>query len=301
MQAAHTPVTQAAQTAATQAAQSAGTQSAQTPLRHDLYVHAIESAVAIVVAYLLWRLACAAIDRFFARRFLSRHPRASTYVVPVKTLTGFIILASLALVLLNIWSVNISPALWSAGVVTAALAFGAQWVVRDLLAGFSIFAEGQFDVGDKVQITTGVNSVISGTIEAIGWRTTRLIDLQGRTVFIPNGNIYTSTNLSKGQERTDVTLVLPLKAGVAVMRSDIEKTARTIVNEAKINAADVRVTLDSVSGDAATFTISVRAPQIRTALSEAELRERIVGALQADGSLPGGATPSNEAVKTGVS
>lgn len=276
-------------------------ESAQTPLQHELYVHAIESAIALAAAFIAWRLARAAIDRFFARKFLSRHPRSSTYVVPVKSLTSFIILFGLALVLLNIWAVNIGPALWSAGVVTAALAFGAQWVIRDLLAGYAIFAEGQFDVGDKVQITTGVNSVVSGTIEAVGWRATRLIDQQGRTVFIPNGNIYTSTNLSKGQERTDVSIALPLTSSVAAMRAELEKVARAIVAGAKMNAAEVNVTLDNVSGDAATFTISVRAPQ--AALTEAELRERIVTALQADGSLPGGGgslpAPSHEASKTG--
>lgn len=272
-----------------QAAQTSVTQSAQTPLQHELYAHAIESVVALVVAFIVWRLSYAAIDRFFARRFLLRHPRSSTYVAPVKSLTGFIILIALLLVLLNTWSVNVGPALWSAGVVTAALAFGAQWLVRDLLAGYAIFAEGQFDVGDKVQITTGVNSQIFGTVEAIGWRTTRLVDSHGRSVFIPNGNIYLITNLSKGQERVDVSIAMPLSGSPATMREEIEQAVRAGANDAKLNGADVDVSLGDVSGQQVTFAISVRGPNVRNGLSEAALRERVVSELQNKGWLPGGA------------
>jgi len=283
------------QATALRAAQTPVTQSAQTPLQTELSKHAIESAIAIVAAFVVCRLAYAALDRFFARRLLLRHPRSSTYVSPVKSLTGLVIFVALIFVLLNIWSVNIGPALWSAGVVTAALAFGAQWVIRDLLAGYSIFAEGQFDVGDKVQITTGVNSQISGTIEAIGWRTTRLTDRRGRTVFIPNGNIYSSTNLSKGQERIELSIALPLTASIAAMRAEIDKAARAVVYEAKISSCDVSVTLEDVDGQRATFGVSVYAPNIRAALSEAAMRERVVADLQAKGWLPGGAVAATKA------
>ena len=282
----------AVQATAMQAAQTAVTQNAQASQQHELYTHVIESAVALVIAFVVWRLACAAIDRFFARRFLSRHPRATTYVAPVKTLAGFVTLLALVLILLNIWSVNVSPALWSAGVVTAALAFGAQWVVRDLLAGFSIFAETQFDVGDKVQITTGVNSQIFGTVDAIGWRTTRLIDAHGRTVFIPNGNIYATTNLSKGQERVDVTITTPLTISAGTLRGEIEQAVRKSVSDAKLSGADVDVTLDDANAQEATFAISVHAPNVRNALTEGALRERVVVDLQTKGRLPGGPPPS---------
>jgi moderate conductance mechanosensitive channel len=275
-----------------QAAQTSLNQTAATPQQHELYMHAIESAVAVVVAFIVWRLSLAIIDRFFARRFLLRHPRSSTYVAPVKSLTGLVVFIALVLVLLNTWSVNVSPALLSAGFVTAALAFGAQWVIRDLLAGYSIFAEGQFDVGDKVQITTGVNSIVQGTVEAIGWRTTRLIDLQGRTVYIPNGNIYLTTNLSKGHERVEVTISLPLAASTSAMRSELEKATHAVVNEFKVSNAEVTATLDDVSAQQATFTVSVHAPQVRATLSDAAMRERIAAAFQAKGWLPGGASPS---------
>jgi len=248
-----------------------------------------------VVAFIAWRLAHAAIDRFFVQRSLLRLPRSSTFVAPIKSLVGLTVLIALLLVLLNIWSVNISPALFSAGVVTAALAFGAQWVIRDLLAGYAIFREGHFDVGDKVHITTGVNSQVSGTVEAVGWRTTRLTDGRGCPVFIPNGNIYVATNLSKGQERIEVSIKLPLTASITAMRSEIEKAARAAVYEAKISSCDVSVSLEDVDAHDATFGVSVHAPTIRAAISDAALRERVVAALQAKGWLPGGAASATKA------
>jgi small conductance mechanosensitive channel len=252
-----------------------------------IIVQGYETAIALVVGFVVWRLTYAAIDRFFARRLLLRHPRISTYLAPIKSITGFIVFLVIGLVLLNIWNVNIGPAIWSAGAITAVLAFGAQWIVRDLLAGYSIFAENQFDVGDRIEITTGINSQIAGVVEAIGLRTTRLVDRYGRTVFIPNGNIYATTNLSKGVRRLDIVLSLPWHGSVDAMKREILKVATASAIEAKIDADGVKVSLDDFDTNKAVFRISIRTPLVD--VDEASLRERIAGVLQAEGWLNGNA------------
>ena len=258
---------------------------ATSTAQHDLIVHGYETAIALVVAFVVWRLSYAAIDRFFARRLLLRHPRISTYLTPIKSVTGFIVFIVLVLTLLNIWSVNIGPAIWSAGVITAALAFGAQFFVRDLLAGYSIFAENQFEVGDHIQIITGINSAINGTVEAIGLRTTRIVDDQGRTVFIPNGNIYVTVNFSKGHRRVVLTVKLPWRAGVDETQKQIEEIARAVATDAKLSTDDVSVTLDDFSEQQGTFSVSIHLTQAPAGVTEATLRERLAAGLQAKGLL----------------
>jgi small conductance mechanosensitive channel len=76
------------------------------------------------------------------------------------------------------------PVLAGAGVVGLAIGFGAQFLVRDLIAGLIVLIEGQYGVGDFVQI-----GGVSGQVMSVGLRVTVVRDLTGRVHFLPNGSI----------------------------------------------------------------------------------------------------------------
>jgi moderate conductance mechanosensitive channel len=101
--------------------------------------------------------------------------------------------------------------------VGAALGFGAQQVVRDLLAGIFIFAERQYGYGDMVHISAIGFEGATGTIEEVALRTTRLRTLNGEVVIVPNGLIVSVTNLSRDWARAVIDV--PLPAGVDVVRA----------------------------------------------------------------------------------
>ena len=78
----------------------------------------------------------------------------------------------------------------------AALGFGAQQVVRDLIAGTFIVLERQYGYGDVVHISAvGFTEGATGTIEEVALRTTRLRTLNGEVVIVPNGQFVQVTNL----------------------------------------------------------------------------------------------------------
>jgi moderate conductance mechanosensitive channel len=83
------------------------------------------------------------------------------------------------------------PLLASAGVLGLAIGFGAQNLIRDIITGFFIIFEDQFAVGDVVTIKT-----VTGTVQAIGLRITRIKTWTGEVHIIPNGSITEVTNLS---------------------------------------------------------------------------------------------------------
>jgi moderate conductance mechanosensitive channel len=265
----------------------AAVSSAASLEQHWLYTRAVETGIALVVGFIVWRLAEAAIDQFFVRVLLPRHPRLSTYLSPLRSILRTAVLVVTSLVLLNIWNVDVGPAIWSAGAITAVLAFGAQWVVRDLLAGFSIFAENQFEVGDRIEIITGNNRAISGVVDSIGLRTTRLMDQAGRAVFIANGNIYAVTNLSRGGKRLSISLTLPLRKDVAAMQQEVLDVATAAVAVDDIEPDNVSVRLEAFDLKEATFVIGIRASHTQHSAEVGMLRARIVAGLQAKGWLPG--------------
>lgn len=83
----------------------------------------------------------------------------------------------------------------------AALGFGAQRIVQDLLSGFFIITEKQYGFGDLVQLTLGSANDAMGTVEDVTLRVTKLRTSDGEVFTIPNGQIMKSLNLSKDWAR----------------------------------------------------------------------------------------------------
>lgn len=98
---------------------------------------------------------------------------------------------------------GLAPLLGAASVLGLAIGFGAQKLIRDIITGLFILGEGQFDVGDWVNI-----GGVAGRIEEIGLRVTRMRDEQGRLYVIANGDINQVFNASRGPVKLSLDVVL---------------------------------------------------------------------------------------------
>ncbi|MEO5618599.1 MAG: mechanosensitive ion channel family protein [Candidatus Eisenbacteria bacterium] len=116
---------------------------------------------------------------------------------------------------------DVKPILAGAGILGVALGFGAQTLVRDLIAGFFILAEDQFSVGDLIEINGK-----GATVEAITLRATTLRDFNGFVHFVPNGEMKIVTNRSRGWQRLAVDVPVAtgsdLDTALAVCRREAE-------------------------------------------------------------------------------
>ena len=100
-----------------------------------------------------------------------------------------------------------------AAVLGAALGFGAQRIVQDLLSGFFIITEKQYGFGDLVQLTvTGAATDARGTVEDVTLRVTKLRTGDGEVYTVPNGQIVKALNLSKDWARAVVDIPVPASA-----------------------------------------------------------------------------------------
>ncbi len=98
-----------------------------------------------------------------------------------------------------------------ATVIGIGLGFGAQQMVGDLLAGFFLFAEHQFAFGDVIQLSVpGQVAGISGTVEELTLRVTKLRTAQGELVVVPNSALRQVTNLSKDWSRAVIDVPVPV-------------------------------------------------------------------------------------------
>jgi small conductance mechanosensitive channel len=179
------------------------------PLLNPLpLITAGEYLIRLVVVILLWWLASAITTRFIKR--LAGSWRAGAHGKRADTLVGVLVsLSKYALgfigicAVLSVFHVPIASVLAVAGVGGIAIGFGAQNLVRDFITGFFILFEGQFSVGDIVAIADK-----TGTVEAIGMRTTRIRSFNGDAHVIPNSQISSVTNMSGSQRHAIVDIVI---------------------------------------------------------------------------------------------
>ena len=112
----------------------------------------------------------------------------------------------------DILAIPVSSLVAPAAVLGAALGFGAQRVVQDLLSGFFIITERQYGFGDLVQLTLGSSNDAMGTVEDVTLRVTKLRTSEGEMYTIPNGQIMKSLNLSKDWARAVIDIPVPATA-----------------------------------------------------------------------------------------
>lgn len=246
----------------------------------------LATVIAIVVAFLLWRLIDAGITKFYARRFASRFiPRVSTYFGVSRSISGVLIFFFLALELLNIWRVNVAPALWSAGALGIVIGVGAQSIVRDVLTGAFWLFEDTFDIGDGVELTTG-NGVVQGVIEAISLREVCLVDDRGYVVSVPYGSIVYAANSTRLPLRLNIDFVVPLHDDIGSLREQITSIAEQAVKKSNTDVDGLAVSLIDVASNGATFRIHFQVKRKQAHATTSALRELIASELQAHGFLP---------------
>jgi len=135
------------------------------------------------------------------------------------TLWGVVILTVMA-----IWGIPMSPFVAVAATIGIAVGFGAQDLVKDVIAGFFILIEDQFGIGDVVSIAG-----VSGTVEAIKLRTTVLRDLNGNEHHVPNGNILVASNMTPDVARVvadiGVSYDTDVDHAIAVIADEMEQLA----------------------------------------------------------------------------
>ncbi|MFL5791490.1 MAG: mechanosensitive ion channel family protein [Actinomycetota bacterium] len=134
------------------------------------------------------------------------------------------------LTLLKDLGVDITPIIASAGIVGIAVGFGAQTIVRDALSGLFIFIEGQYDVGDTVDLTTSAGTV-SGTIETLNLRTTSVRQYDGTLSTVPNGLIEVTNNRTRGWGRAVVDVPVALNEDPDHVRTVLEELVDEVASQ----------------------------------------------------------------------
>jgi moderate conductance mechanosensitive channel len=196
-----------------------------------------------------------------------------------------------SMVILGDLGINLAPILASASVAGVAIGFGAQNLVKDYLAGIFMLVEDQYGVGDAISVGN-----VTGTVEAVTLRTTRLRDVSGIVWHIRNGAVDRVGNESQGWARAVIDYPLPYEVDLSRVTPVMEREAGEMWEDATWRQVMLEKPIvwgvQDVTADGVTMRIVARTAPLRQWEVERELRARLKSALAVAGIVPADAEPT---------
>jgi small-conductance mechanosensitive channel len=205
-----------------------------------------------------------------------------------------------AVQLADILNIPVREFVAPATVIGAALGFGAQQMVRDLLAGFFIILEKQYGFGDLVTLTVVSATDATGTVENVTLRVTRLRASDGELLTIPNGQIVKTVNLSKDWARAVVDIPVQASADLGMINDTLRQACEharddKLLGELLLDAPTL-MGVESIEVDVVTLRLVARTLPGKQFEAGRRLRALVVRAL----ARAGVDTPSETPVTVGA-
>jgi small-conductance mechanosensitive channel len=202
----------------------------------------INAAVVVLISDCIWQMCKAWIesrlqeansgDRTFYGEAARKNARTRTLLPVFRNMLGATLLVVAGLMVLAALGVEIGPLVAGAGVVGVAVGFGAQTLVKDIIAGIFFLFDDAFRAGEYIESGT-----ISGTVEAFSVRSIKLRHSLGALHTIPFGALSTVTNYSRDWVIDQMMLNVPFDADLDRIREIVEAIGKKLADDKRFGAA----------------------------------------------------------------
>ncbi len=157
---------------------------------------------------------------------LRHSQRADAIGTILRNLSSVVIWLLTAVLILQVLGVRLGPLLAGASVVGLAIGVGAQQIVRDFLAGIAMLLEDQYGTGDVIDV-----GHVTGEVERVGLRTTRLRAVDGTVWHVRNGEIERLGNMSRDWARVLLDVEVARGADLAVAERTVKQAAMELYQD----------------------------------------------------------------------
>lgn len=216
----------------------------------------------------------------------AKHRHALAQVITWVVLTLIYILVGMEV--LQRLGFNLAGLVAPAAVLGAALGFGAQRIVQDILAGFFIITERQYGFGDVVRIAVnGSSEDADGTVEDVTLRVTKMRSSDGEVIIVPNGQIVKVINLSKDWARAVVDVPVPSSADINHVNEILRDVGAKAYKEKRLQALLLDepsvMGIESIEMDQVNIRMVARTLPGKQFQVSRDLRIRVAAALRREG------------------
>jgi small-conductance mechanosensitive channel len=204
-----------------------------------------------------------------------RVQRAKTLGTLLKSITSGIIVAVVLTMMLAVVGLNIGPILASAGILGVALGFGSQTLVKDFLSGIFLIFEDQYGVGDVVDMGDG----LSGTVEGVSLRVTRMRDTNGTVWYLRNGELLRVGNMSQNWARTVLDVEVSAREDIARVRRVLADVLHDLWQDDEFDGVVIEEPeiwgIQAITPDAITLRVTLKTAPMEQWRVARVLRERV--------------------------
>jgi small-conductance mechanosensitive channel len=204
-----------------------------------------------------------------------RVQRAKALGSLLKSISSAIIAAIVVTMMLSAVGLDIGPILASAGIVGVALGFGSQTLVKDFLSGIFLIFEDQYGVGDAVDLGEG----LTGTVEAVSLRVTRVRDTNGTVWYARNGELLRVGNMSQNWARTVLDIQVSAREDLARVRGVLQDVIDDIWHDEDFDGVIIEEPeiwgIEAITPDAITLRVTLKTAPMQQWRIARVLRERI--------------------------
>jgi moderate conductance mechanosensitive channel len=249
-------------------------------------LHSAMQIAAILLAYLLLSVAInRLIDGVLARLIArdkhlgitgERAGRLQTMRSLCKSTAAYVLFFVFGVTMLKAIGFDIMPFITTASVIGLAVGFGSQKLVKDVISGVFIIVDDLFVVGDTVTI-----SGVTGRVQEMGMRVTRMVDATGKLIILSNGDIGTITNLSRNPIEEFVEVGIGVAADLNRAIQVITETGAALYAAGghRLNAPPRVLGISALTAAAVTVRVSVVSDPLDLPAEQMRLRAAIREAL----------------------
>ena len=213
--------------------------------------------------------------------------RAQTLGHVLHSIAAFGVWSIAIITILGELGVNLGPLIAGAGIAGIALGFGAQSLVKDFLAGIFILVEDQYGVGDIIDVGELSNTPVTGTVESVSLRSTKLRSVNGTVWHVPNGAVLRVGNMSQQWARAVLDVSVAYGSDLDQAQAEIKRVADALWHDPARSGQvleDPEVWgVEALSPDGVTIRLVVKTLPAEQFNVLRELRSRIKAALDAAG------------------
>lgn len=188
---------------------------------------------------------------------LSYHEKRAQTIASLLKGVGKIVVLVLTVILTLNQFIDIAPLLAGAGILGLAVSFGSQSLVKDVISGFFILMENQFAIGDVIEVAG-----LAGGVERMTLRVVQLRDIHGVLHTIPNGQITTVSNRTRGWSRAVLDIGVAYGADVdralEVMRDEARRYGEDAAWAPRFDGIPEVVGVQALGDNAVTIRVMIR-------------------------------------------
>ena len=156
-------------------------------------------------------------------------------------------------VILEIIGIPLTPLLTGAGIIGVGIGFGSQSLVKDVITGLFIIAENQYRIGDVITIAG-----VTGTVEDITLRLTKIREINGSIHYVPNGEIKVTSNESMDYSVVDLTVDVSYQTNIDHVRKVVNEIGKKLAEEEEFKNDIIEAPYFLRVNDLADYSIKIR-------------------------------------------